>query len=76
MAITQFDGVPKTFFAWIDSSPVTGPNACVKLPPFTTVDVGLVYNKAIDAVRNWYKKGRPAAPSRSFVTTAGGHSRS
>ena len=72
MSITQFDGVPKTFFAWIDSNPVTGPNACVKLPPFTTVDVGLVYNRAIDAVRDWYKKGRTAAPSRSFVTTPAG----
>ncbi len=72
LSITQFDGQPKTFFAWIDSSPITGPGACVKLPPFTTVDVGLVYNKAIDAVRDWYKKGTPAAPSRSFVTTAAG----
>ena len=72
MAITQFDGVPKTFFAWIDTSPITGPHACVKLPPFTTVDVGLVYNKAIDSVRNWYKRGTPAAPSRSFVTTPAG----
>ena len=25
LAITQFDGQPKTFFAWIDTSPVTGP---------------------------------------------------
>src|SRR5215204_2809106 len=72
LAITQFDGQPKTFFAWIDTSPVTGPHACVKLPPFTTVDVGLVYSKAIDSVRKWYKEGRPAAPSRSFVTTAAG----
>jgi len=72
MAITQFDGVPKTFFAWIDTSPVTGPHACAKLPPFTTVDVGLVYDKAIDSVRNWYKNGTPAAPSRSFVTTPAG----
>jgi hypothetical protein len=72
LAITQFDGQPKTFFAWIDTSPVTGPHACVKLPPFTTVDVGLVYNKAIDSVRDWYQKGTPAAPSRSFVTTAAG----
>jgi hypothetical protein len=72
MGITQFDGVPKTFFAWIDTSPVVGPNACEKLPPFTTVDVGLVYDKAIDSVRNWYKNGTPAAPSRSFVTTAAG----
>ena len=74
LAITQFDGQPKTFFAWIDTSPVTGPHACVKLPPFTTVDVGLVYNKAIDSVRNWYKRGTPAAPSRSFVTTPAGTS--
>ncbi len=75
MAITQFDGVPKTFFAWIDTSPVPPiphNNACVTLPPFTTVDVGLVYNKAIDSVRNWYKRGTPAAPSLSFVTTPAG----
>jgi len=72
LAITQFDGVPKTFFAWIDTSPVVGPNACDRLPPFTTVDVGLVYAKAIDSARNWYQNGTPAAPSRSFVTTAAG----
>jgi len=72
MAITQFDGVPKTFFAWIDTNPVTGPHACAKLPPFTTVDVGLVYDRAIASVRNWYKTGTPAAPSRTFVTTAAG----
>jgi hypothetical protein len=71
MAITQFDGQPKTFFAWIDSSPV-GPNACVTLPPFTTVDVGLVYDKAIASVRNWYRDGEPAAPSTSFEFTATG----
>ena len=66
-SILQPDGQPKTFFAWIDQN-----HACAKLPPFTTVDVGLVYNKAIDSVRNWYKKGTPAAPSRSFVTTPAG----
>ena len=79
MAITQFDGVPKTFFAWIDTSPVPPiphNNACVTLPPFTTVDVGLVYNKAIDSVRNWYKRGTPAAPSLSFVIYPGRHCRS
>ena len=67
--------MPKTFFAWIDTSPVPPVphnNACVTLPPFTTVDVGLVYNKAIDSVRNWYKRGTPAAPSLSFVTTPAG----
>ena len=74
LAITQFNGVPKTFIEWIDTSPTTGgaPGACVTLPAFTTVDVGLVYNKAIDSVRNWYKRGTPAAPSRSFVTTPTG----
>ena len=74
MAITQFNGVPKTFIEWIDTSPTTGgaPGACVTLPAFTTVDVGLVYSKAIDSVRNWYRKGTPAAPSRSFVTTPAG----
>ncbi len=69
--LLQFDGQPKTFFAWIDSSPA-GPHACVKLPPFTTVDVGLVYDKAIDAVRNWYTTGTPAAPSISFEFTQAG----
>lgn len=71
-SITQFDGVPKTFFAWINSTPVPGGTACVKLPPFTTVDSGLVTSKAIDSVRNWYKDGTPAAPSVSFVTTPAG----
>ena len=61
-SILSPDGQPKTFFEWINFN-----NVCVKLPPFTTVDVGLVYNKAIDSVRNWYKRGTPAAPSRSFV---------
>jgi hypothetical protein len=59
------DGQPKTFFDWIDFN-----HACAKLPPFTTVDVGLVYHKAIDAVRDWFKWGTPAAPSRSFVVSA------
>src|SRR5690349_4862137 len=58
------DGQPKTFFDWIDFH-----HACAKLPPFTTVDVGLVYSKAIDSVRNWYRAGTPAAPSRSFVVS-------
>ena len=74
LAITQFDGQPKTFFAWIDTSPVTGPHACVKLPPFTTVDVGLVYNKAIDSVRNWYQDGyarRPFAKLRDLPPRQG-----
>jgi hypothetical protein len=73
LAITQFNGVPKTFVQWIDTSPVNpnGP-ACVTLPPFTTVDVGLVYSKAIDSIRAWYQDGTPAAPSLSFVTTSGG----
>ncbi len=65
MAITQFNGVPKTFFAWINTSPLipNGP-ACLKLPPFTTVDVDLVYNKAIDSVRNWYRGGGRPPPLR------------
>jgi hypothetical protein len=61
-SILQPDGQPKTFFDWIEFN-----NACTKLPPFTTVDVGLVYDKAIDSVRNWIERGTPAAPSRSFV---------
>ena len=36
------------------------------------MDVGLVYNNAIDSVRNWIKRGTPAAPSRSFATTPTG----
>ena len=66
-SILQPDGQPKTFFAWIDQN-----HACAKLPPFTTVDVGLVYDNAIDAVRDWYKKGRPAAPSVSFQVDPAG----
>ena len=61
----QAGGQPITFLQWITP-------ACVHLPPFTTVDVGLVYNKAIDSVRNWIRTGTPAAPSRSFVTTPEG----
>ncbi len=64
-SILQPDGQPKTFFEWIDFNQV-----CVELPPFTTVDVALVYNKAIDSVRNWFKRGTPAAASRSFVISA------
>src|SRR5829696_8347409 len=33
LSITQFDGQPKTFFQWINTSPVIGPNACDRLPP-------------------------------------------
>src|SRR5215204_7347979 len=66
-AILLPDGQPKTFFEWIDFN-----HACVKLPPFTTVDVGLVYGKAIDSVRNWYRTGTPAAPSKSFQLTQSG----
>jgi Alpha/beta hydrolase domain len=61
------DGQPKTFFEWIDFN-----HACTKLPPFTTVNVGLVYDKAIDSVRNWYRTGKPGAPSRSFELTQSG----
>ena len=61
------DGQPETFFDWIDQN-----NACVKLPPFTTVNVGLVYDKAIDSVRKWYRTGMPAAPSKSFELTPAG----
>ena len=66
-SILQPDGQPKTFFEWIDQN-----HACEKLPPFTTVDVGLVYDKAIDSVRDWYRHGRPAAPSKSFQFDASG----
>jgi hypothetical protein len=61
------DGQPKTFFDWIEFG-----NACVRLPPFTTVDVDLVYDKAIESVRNWYRTGTPAAPSKSFEFTQSG----
>jgi hypothetical protein len=66
-SILQPDGQPKTFFQWIDQN-----HSCVKLPPFTTVDVGLVYDKAIDSVRNWYRTGRRAAPSMSFQVDPAG----
>ena len=56
---------PITFFGWIEPS-------CTKLPPFTTVDVGLVYDNAIAAVRSWIERGTPAAPSQSFVTSPSG----
>ncbi|MFI0446636.1 alpha/beta hydrolase domain-containing protein [Actinomadura sp. 6N118] len=59
------NGQPITFFGWIEPS-------CAKLPPFTTVDVGLVYDNAIASVRNWVERGTPAAPSRSFVTSPSG----
>jgi hypothetical protein len=58
-------GQPTTFFGWIEPS-------CVELPPFTTVDVGLVYNKAIASVRSWIRTGRSAAPSSSFEVSATG----
>jgi len=66
-SILQPDGQPKTFFDWINQN-----NACAILPPFTTVDVGLVYDKAIDSVRDWYRTGTPAAPSNSFEFTPSG----
>ena len=67
LGITQFNGVPKTFKQWIEPGNPSG-LLSQTLPAFTTVDVGLVYDKAIDSVRNWYKSARPAAPSISFVT--------
>jgi hypothetical protein len=66
-SILQPDGQPKTFFAWINQN-----NACAKLPPFTTVDVGVVYGNAIDSVRDWYRKRKPAAPSVSFQVDPAG----
>jgi hypothetical protein len=66
-SILQPNGQPETFFQWIDQN-----NACVKLPPFTTVDIGLVLDEAIASVRNWYRYGWPAAPSISFQLTASG----
>ena len=60
------NGQPITFFGWIEPS-------CAKLPPFTTVDVGLVYDNAIDVRPQLVsRRGTPAAPSRSFVTTPSG----
>jgi hypothetical protein len=59
------NGQPITFLDWIEPS-------CITLPPFTTVDVGLVYNKAIDAVREWIQNGTPATPSRNFQITESG----
>jgi hypothetical protein len=66
-AIVGPNGQPITFFEWIEPSCLPG-----KLPPFTTVDVGLVYNKAIDAVRKWIRNGTPAAPSATFQRTQSG----
>ncbi|MBN4076018.1 hypothetical protein JYU22_05500, partial [Gammaproteobacteria bacterium AH-315-E17] len=54
-------GEPISFTQWIEPSCLPG-----MLPPFTTVDSGLVVSKAIDAVRSWIRTGEPAAPSRRF----------
>ena len=46
--------------------------SCQVLPAFSTVDSGLVVNAAIDSVRTWVTRGRPAAPSVSFDRDADG----
>lgn len=57
---------PISFTEWIEPS-------CTTLPPFTTVDVGLVVSKAFDSVRTWIRTGKPAAPSISFERDADGN---
>lgn len=54
-----------SFTEWIEPS-------CVVLPAFTTVDVGLVLNAAIESVREWILTGKPAAPSAYFDRDAAG----
>jgi hypothetical protein len=56
---------PISFTQWIEPT-------CATLPPFTTVDVGLVYGNAIDSVRRWIRTGVPAAPSINFERDASG----
>ncbi|PUB32027.1 hypothetical protein C8K30_101547 [Promicromonospora sp. AC04] len=46
--------------------------SCEVLPVFSTVDSGLVVNAAIDSVRTWVTRGRPAAPSVYFERDADG----
>ncbi|ROZ79761.1 hypothetical protein EEB15_02335 [Ramlibacter sp. WS9] len=56
---------PISFTQWVQPT-------CTTLPPFTTVDVGLVFSNAIDAVRRWVRTGAPAAPSINFERDASG----
>lgn len=56
---------PITFTQWVEPT-------CTTLPPFTTVDVGLVFSNAIDSVRRWIRTGAPAAPSINFERDASG----
>ena len=56
---------PTSFSQWIEPT-------CTTLPPFTTVDVGLVFSNAIDSVRRWIRTGAPAAPSINFERDASG----
>jgi hypothetical protein len=56
---------PISFTQWIVPT-------CTTLPPFTTVDVGLVFSNAIDSVRRWIRTGAPAAPSINFERDASG----
>jgi len=58
-------GGPISFTQWIEPT-------CTTLPPFTTVDVGLVFSNAIDSVRRWIRTGTPAAPSINFERDASG----
>jgi hypothetical protein len=56
---------PISFTQWIQPT-------CTTLPPFTTVDVGLVFSNAIDSVRRWIRTGVPAAPSINFQRDGSG----
>src|SRR5439155_10068259 len=56
---------PISFTQWIEPT-------CTTLPPFTTVDTGLVISNAIDSVRRWIRTGVPAAPSINFERDAAG----
>jgi hypothetical protein len=56
---------PISFTQWIEPT-------CGTLPPFSTVDVGLVFGNAIDSARRWIRTGTPAAPSINFERDAAG----
>jgi hypothetical protein len=58
-------GGPISFTQWVEPT-------CTTLPPFTTVNVGLVFSNAIDSVRRWIRTGVPAAPSINFERDVSG----
>lgn len=53
-------------------SQVVGTQNCTLSPLFSTVDHGLVLNTALDAVNQWIRTGKEAAPSREIQRDASG----